>query len=271
MSLIYVTPDRKVAKTIHKEGTGPQPKQGETVVLIYEGRIRDTKVVFDSSEKNKKKFKFSLGKDEVIDGLTVAVSSMKLGEKSTFIIDPEYGYGAKGREPTIPPNAVLEFDIELFDIRAKFYNAIDADKCANQMKEEAKVFFQNQQYEEAIAIYRRAFHIVNEWVNEESQQLKVLLCRNLSICYGKLKNWNKSLKRADYVLKYESGDARALLRKAEAHLELKQFDQAKQAILLGLGVTKNSPPFQELNKKLIEYEKPEASRQNQVFAKMFGK
>lgn len=271
MTYIDVTPDGKVRKIIHQEGKGPLPKQGDKVVLIHEGRIKDTGVVFDSYQKNGKKFKFLLGKDEVIDGLTAAVSSMHMGEKSTFLIAPEYGYGQKGREPTIPPNATLEFDIELNDIREKFYNAIDADLKANKIKEEAKVLFQNQQYEEAIVLYRRALHVVDDWVNEESQKLKVLLSRNLSICYGKLKMWGKSLKHADFVLKYESGDPRALLRRAEALVELKKFDQARSAITLGLGVTKNSPQFLELNQRLIEAEKPEQSRQNEVFAKMFGK
>ena len=73
------------------------------------------------------------------------------------------------------------------------------------------------------------------------------------------------------MLKYESGDARALFRKAEALVELKDFDKARQAILLGLGVTKNSPQFIELNNRLNEYEKPENSRKNQIYAKMFGK
>lgn len=268
---ISVTPDNKVTKIIHKEGNGPIPKPGERVVLIYEGRIKQTGVVFDSSKNNKKKFKFLLGKDEVIDGLTAAVSSMHLGESATFTIEPEYGYGEKGREPTIPPNAVLEFDIELYDIQEKFYNAIDADKRAKELNEQAKELFKSKKYNEAINIYRRAFHVVDEWVNEESQKLKVQLSRNLATCYGLVKNWTKSLKRAEYVLKYESGDARAIFRKAEALVELNQFDQARQAILLGLGVTNNSPQFIELNNRLNEYERPENNRKNQIYAKMFGK
>lgn len=268
---ISLTPDHKVTKIIHKEGNGPVPKPGQRVVLIYEGRIKETGVVFDSSTNNKKKFKFLLQKDEVIDGLTIAVSSMHMGEKSTFIIEPEYGYGEKGRDPLIPPNAVLEFDIELYDIQEKFYNAIDADKRAKELNEQAKELFKSKNYDEAVKVYRSAFHIVDEWVNEESQQLKVQLARNLAICYGLLKNWPKSLKRAEYVLKYQSGDARALFRKAEALVELQQFEQARQTILLGLGVTKNDPRFIELNKRLNEYEKPENNRKNQVYAKMFGK
>jgi FKBP-type peptidyl-prolyl cis-trans isomerase len=70
----------------------------------------------------------------VIDGLALAVGSMELGERSTFAIHPDYGYGEKGRDPLIPPNAFLEFDIELSDIRDQFFNAIYADRSNSHQR-----------------------------------------------------------------------------------------------------------------------------------------
>jgi FKBP-type peptidyl-prolyl cis-trans isomerase len=136
-----VTPDGKITKTLLKPGKGRKPNQGEKVCLIYEGRLKANGEVFDSSAKNGHKFKFELGKDEVIDGLTLSVGSMNLGERSVFVIHPDSGSGATGREPTIPPSAFLEFDIELADIREKFFNALDADRRATQIKDEAAGYF----------------------------------------------------------------------------------------------------------------------------------
>ncbi|KAH0793914.1 Peptidylprolyl isomerase [Histomonas meleagridis] len=269
--IISVTPDNKITKIVHKEGYGPTPRTGEKVVLIEEGRLKDSQVIFDSSIKNGHKFKFILGKDDVIDGLTLAVSSMKLGESSTFTIDPEYGYGEKGRENIIPPNAVLEFDIELVDIREKFYNAIEADKRALAMKDEAGKLFREGKLQEAAIVYKRAFHVVNEWVNKESLEIKIVLSRNLAIVYGKLGNYGKSLKHAEYVLKTEKNDPKALLKKAEALIHFERIKEARQVMNMGLGITKNSPAFVEANKKLIELEKIDAKRENEVFAKMFKK
>lgn len=250
MNIIKITPDNKVTKVIHKEGNGPFPKKGQIVVLNYEGRIKNSGFIFDSSKFNKEHFKFLLGKDEVIDGLKIAVSSMHLGEYSTFTIDPKYGYGEAGRIPTIPPNAVLEFDIELYDIREKFYNAIDADRRAKEMCDEGNNLYKEKKYDEAIVIYRRAFHIVDDWVNKESLKMKIQISRNLANCYGLVKNWQKSLKEANYVLKHENNDKIALFRKAEALIELKQTDQAKQFVECGLKETKNSHQFVELNNRL---------------------
>eukprot|EP00919_Chromeraceae_sp_WS-2016_P057666 GHVR01136688.1.p1 GENE.GHVR01136688.1~~GHVR01136688.1.p1 ORF type:complete len:556 (+),score=174.98 GHVR01136688.1:60-1670(+) len=98
-----------VVKTIKKLGEGfEKPQKGQEVTVNYAGRLHDTQVQFDANDG----FTFTLGSG-VIEGWSDAVATMKKGEKSTIIIQPTKGYGAQGAGSAIPPNATLEFDIEL--------------------------------------------------------------------------------------------------------------------------------------------------------------
>ncbi|KAG6680622.1 hypothetical protein I3842_13G051900 [Carya illinoinensis] len=50
---------------------------------------------------------------EVIKGWDQGIKTMKKGENAIFTIPPELAYGKDGSPPTIPPNATLQFDVEL--------------------------------------------------------------------------------------------------------------------------------------------------------------
>ena len=42
--------------------------------------------------------------------------TMSLGEKAILHISSDYGYGARGVGGIIPPNAALDFEVELLEI-----------------------------------------------------------------------------------------------------------------------------------------------------------
>lgn len=112
---IQVTEDGGVVKTITQEGAGEaRPAPGSKVFVHYTGRLHDgSRKVFDSSVERGTPFSFDLGKGSVIKGWDIGVATMTRGEKATFVLQSDYAYGKTGAGKDIPPNATLEFDVEL--------------------------------------------------------------------------------------------------------------------------------------------------------------
>ncbi len=98
-----------------KEGTGAQPRAGQTAVVHYTGWLLDGKK-FDSSKDRGQPFSFPLGQGRVIKGWDEGVATMKVGGKRRLVVPPELGYGPVPR-PKIPANSTLVFDVELLGVK----------------------------------------------------------------------------------------------------------------------------------------------------------
>lgn len=60
-------------------------------------------------------FSFRRGTGLVIEGLDLAVGSMKQKEQAEFIISPDLAWGERGCPPRIPANAYVYFKVDLVD------------------------------------------------------------------------------------------------------------------------------------------------------------
>jgi peptidylprolyl isomerase len=101
-------------------GTGPSPKQGQSVSVHYTGWLDEggkQGKEFDSSRDRGQPFSFPIGQGRVIQGWDEGVATMKVGGRRTLIIPAELGYGARGAGGVIPPGATLIFDVELLGVR----------------------------------------------------------------------------------------------------------------------------------------------------------
>jgi len=96
-----------------KPGTGPSPKESDTVKVHYRGTLIDG-TEFDSSYKRNEPAEFKLG--GVIPCWTEGLQKMKVGGKSKLVCPSSIAYQDQGRPPTIPGGATLVFEVELLDV-----------------------------------------------------------------------------------------------------------------------------------------------------------
>ena len=97
-----------------KEGSGPSPKETDTVVTNYKGTLIDG-TEFDSSYKRNEPASFPVNR--VIKGWTEALQLMKPGAKYQLFIPSSLAYGDRGAGQLIGPNATLVFEVELLSIK----------------------------------------------------------------------------------------------------------------------------------------------------------
>lgn len=115
-------------KTVTKEGSGAAVKLGDIATVKYSCYLPDDDTIIPFAKSSRQKV--AVGDGSMVDGWDKALRSMKVGERSIVrVTDPNLGYGSTGIPPIVPPNAVLEFDIEVLDSQPATLN-IDFDSLA---------------------------------------------------------------------------------------------------------------------------------------------
>lgn len=97
-------------------GKGAAPKAGQIAVVHYVGTFPDGKK-FDSSRDRGTPFEFPLGRRRVIACWDEGVASMRIGGRRKLVCPAKLAYGERGAGGVIPPNATLDFDVELLGIK----------------------------------------------------------------------------------------------------------------------------------------------------------
>jgi FKBP-type peptidyl-prolyl cis-trans isomerase FkpA len=105
--------DEGLYYVIGEEGVGARPTVSNRVTVHYNGYLLNGNV-FDSSYDRGEKSTFSLG--GVIEGWKLGIPLIKEGGSIKLIVPSHLAYGSQPPSRSIPENAVLVFDIELFSV-----------------------------------------------------------------------------------------------------------------------------------------------------------
>jgi FKBP-type peptidyl-prolyl cis-trans isomerase FkpA len=109
-------------------GTGPMPKDGDVLFIEYKGKLAADGTVFDESRDIPlpvqgifpKGTPFPIEEGATIPGFFEGLKQMQKGGKYTLFIPADKAYGAEPPQGApIPPNADLEFEIEVVEIMSQ--------------------------------------------------------------------------------------------------------------------------------------------------------
>jgi len=223
--------DRGVLKIVTRKGEGYQnPNDSGVCKVKYTGSSNDK--VFTTHDPEEE---VTLNIDEDLtmpDGLNKALQSMNKGEKATFKVRSDYGYGATGnKELGIEPNADLVYNIDLisFENEKSSWDMDTKEKIESMIKKKKKgnTFFGMRKYDKACDFYSKALGVFSEsdlkkeeLKEEEKAEIKKnqASCHsNTALCKLKLKQFADCIESCDKALEIEPENVKAIYRRGQAH------------------------------------------------------
>ncbi|XP_061917202.1 peptidyl-prolyl cis-trans isomerase FKBP4 [Entelurus aequoreus] len=227
--------DGGIIRHILTRGQGyAKPSEGSSVEVTVEGTCEGR--VFDERE-----LMFELGDGESLGlptGVDKAIKAMEQGEEAIFHIKPKYGFGNAGNAKyNVPGGAMLQYKIKLkaFEKAKESWEMNPSEKLEQSgvVKEKGTLYFKEGKFKQASVQYKR----IVSWLENESslseeddkkaKSLRLAAHLNLAMCYLKLKEHSLALENCDKALELEESNEKAVFRRGEALIGMKEFDKAK--------------------------------------------
>lgn len=102
---------------IQEEGTGEVASNGRWLKIHYRGRLSDGGTEFHSTFKSGAPYSLQLGAGSVIEGWERGLEGLRQGAKAVLHIPAALAYQGTGLPGMIPPDADLEFEVQVVEVR----------------------------------------------------------------------------------------------------------------------------------------------------------
>jgi peptidylprolyl isomerase len=283
--------DGGLLKKIIKEGTGEDiPQKGMMVSVHYTGTLHSDGSKFDSSRDRPGYFDFQVGVGQVIKGWDVGICTMKLGELCMLRCRSDYAYGPGGSPPTIPPNAILNFEVELFDFHEKEkepWELSTAEKVATAEKYKAKgnAAFKEGNWAAARTSYAKgatfvadlfkkddetALEEATEADKAQAKDVALALHQNSAQANLKLAEYNGAICDCNSALDIDGSSVKALFRRGQAYSKRSEFAEAKADLSKALELDPENKEVAAELKRCNAAAKKAAEQEKAMYSKMAG-
>lgn len=271
--------DGGIIRRIITKGQGySKPNEGAAVEVTVEGSCEGR--VFDERE-----LKFEIGDGESLGlpaGVEKAIMAMEQGEEALFTMKPKYGFGNAGNAKyNIPGGATLQYKIKLtaFEKAKESWEMNTAEKLEQSVivKEKGTQYFKEGKYKQASVQYKR----IVSWLEHESglseedekkaKALRLAAHLNLAMCFLKLQEPNQAQENCDKALELDASNEKALFRRGEALIGMKEFGRARDDFQQVIQLYPNNKAAKSQVVLCQKHIKEQHEKDKRIYANMFQK
>lgn len=282
--------DGGILKEVVQPGEGPPVPENASVIMHYSNFLEYSDEPIETTLNVKHPRIMKLGRDVTLAGLELGLLTMRRGEFSRFLLQPQYAYGDMGCPPRIPPKAQILFEVHVLD----YLDSGQVDEFLTLSEEEQNTSplstflevvstlrgfgnrcFRQSRYNNAKDRYKQAMELLENResiCSTEKDSLKTALLPvylNLSLTELRLEKPKKALKYGNKALEIDQANTKALFRCGQAHLELQEFESAQQCLLLAQGRKPFDSDINNLLRKVAMSYKDNLDKQKDMCSKMF--
>ncbi|KAG8011205.1 Inactive peptidyl-prolyl cis-trans isomerase FKBP6 [Nibea albiflora] len=223
-------------------------------------------------------------------GLELCLLTMKKGEFSRFLLQPQYAYGDLGCPPLIPAAAVVLYEIQIIDYldsgQVDDFIALSPEEqntvplhtlfeVVNTVRSFGNRCFNQRHYEKAKDRYKQALMLLgNRETQSDADKDRIRaallpLYLNLSLTELRLDSPHKALKYGNKALDIDSANTKALFRCGQAYLELHEYKSAHGCLLTAQAKKPFDSDINNLLRKVATCYKDSLDKQKDMYSKMF--
>lgn len=227
--------DDGILRSKLSEGDGYQtPNDMSTCNVHIKGKYGDR--IFEDRDVT-----FVVGEADaagVTAGVEQVVKKSKQGARSKVVVKAKYAYGSEGnREYNIPPDADLEYEVELksFEPLKDSWKLNFKEKLehSENLKNKGTDFFKVGKFKRAISYYEKIIEYLKdeEKLDDETDansrhQLLLAAHLNTAMSHLKLQDDGEARSACDSALKVDPKSEKGLFRRGTANLNLRNYEDA---------------------------------------------
>ncbi|XP_029984515.1 inactive peptidyl-prolyl cis-trans isomerase FKBP6 [Sphaeramia orbicularis] len=282
--------DGGILKEVIQSGEGPPVPENASILIHYSAFLEYSDQPFETTTRCKYPRMMKLGRDVTLFGLQLGLLTMKKGEFSRFLFQPDYAYGDLGCPPFIPAAAEVLYEVHIVD----YFDSAQMDDFIALSLEEQNSFplstllkvvdtlrgfgnrcFNQSNYYNAKDRYKQAVRLLgnretqNDADKETIQTALLPLYLNISLTELRLDSPHKALKYSNKALEIDRTNTKALFRCGQAYLDLHEYESAHRCLISAQAKKPFDVDINNLLRRVAMCYKKSIDQQKELYSKMF--